>query len=386
MHKLKLKHKNSRKGFRGHANYRNAHERILKNPFKTEAGYFKKRDFKPSHFFWNLEAASCGQSSISATADRLRRDGFDAPSNEEVLKVLRGISETDAEAMANRLLMEQYRKLPADMRGELELYGTAIVDFHPDPYWGDPMKVAVLHGQKEHDSHFHFVYLTVDLVSPHYRFTIFMTSRVEGFPVSAYLPGLLAQVRQVTEPRLLIFDGEFPTVPVLSYLDQNLVPWDARKSMTKSVKDALAMYSQDPWQLEHRRWHIVEITDSKTGESVHVHVTVVKIHGKLKAITKPIWYSQPVEDAEANYNKRFGIDSGYKDKHAFLAKTSSRSWVVRLVLFLVSCLLWNVWRLALAWTFLKGLPPLSEDERIILKKKETAREIYNFLMDGGGKL
>ena len=386
MPRMSRKHSPARKGFRGHANYRNAHNRILNNPLKSEACYFETRDFKPWMFFWNLETASSNQSSVSASADLLRLNWEGCPSGEEVLKKLRDIPETHAEAMVNRQLMAQYSKLPADIRGELEQDGTIIIDFHEEPYWGDPGKVAVLHGQKVHDSNFHFVYLTADLISAHYRFTIFITSRVEGFPASSYLPPLLAQVRQVREPCLFLFDGEFPTVKVLTYLDKELIPWDARKSMTKGVKDALAVYSQDPWQLQHRGWHLVEIKDSTTGESVHVYVTVQSVHGKLKAITKPIWYSQPVEEAEANYNKRFSIDSGYKDKHAFLARTSSQSWVVRLVLFLVSVLLWNVWRLALAWTFLKGLPPLPHCERIILTKKMVANQMYNFLLYEGWKL
>ncbi|OLS12423.1 MAG: hypothetical protein RBG13Loki_3959 [Promethearchaeota archaeon CR_4] len=148
--------------------------------------------------------------------------------------------------------------------------------------------MAVLHGQKVHDSNFHIVYLTADLVSAHYSFTIFVTSRVEGFPVASYLPEAPAQVKKVTEPRLLIFDGEFPTVELLSSLEQLGLPWNARKSFTKSVRDALAMYARDPMQLERRCWHITEIKDFRTGKGVHVHVAVQKVHEKLKAISKPI--------------------------------------------------------------------------------------------------
>lgn len=373
-------------GFRGHPNYRNAHSQILNNPFKSETQYFETRDFKPNQVFWNLETASSSQSSVSATANLLRQNWNNVPSGEEVLKLLRDISEVDAEAMANRVLLAQYRLLPAAVRNELEQDATIILDFHCDPYWGNPGKVAVLHGQKEHDSNFHFVYLTADLISAHYRFTIFTTSRVEGFPAVSYFPAVLAQVRHVTKPRLLLFDGEFPTVEVLLYLEQALIPWNARKSQTKGVKDAILAYVQDPQQLKHRRWHIAVIKDSVTGKTVHIHVTVQQVHGKLKVITKPIWHSQPVEEAEKNYNKRFGIDSGYKDKHAFLARTSSRSWVVRLALFLVSILLWNVWRLALAWTFLKGLPPLPCSERRTMVKQVISFHLTEFFWYEGWRL
>ena len=152
------------------------------------------------------------------------------------------------------------------------------------------------------------------------------------------------------------------------------------------MRDALIIYAQDPKQLEHRRWHIAEIKDQRTGKSVHVHIAVQKVHGKLKAITKPIWHSQPVEDAVTNYERRFSIDAGYKDKHAFLARTSSRSWVVRLVLFLYSILLWNVWRLALAWTFLRGLPPLEPEERLHLAKNQINFHLTDFFLYKGWKL
>jgi len=380
------KHTPPQHGFTGHANYRNAHRCILTNPFKSEVKYFGTRDFTPGQVSWNIETASSSYSSVSATADHLRQDWENCPSGEEVLKVLRGIPETEAEALANRVLLTQYRALPAAVRRELEQDTMVIFDFHGDPYWGDPGTVAVLHGQKVHDSNFHFVYLTADLVSAHYHFTLYITSRVEGFPVASYLPDALAQVRKVAEPRLTLFDGEFPTVELLSYLDQSLLPWDARKSFTKSVKDALLIYAQDPKQLEHRRWHIAEIKDARSGKSVHVHVSVQKVHGKLKAITKPIWYSQPVAEAVKNYERRFSIDSGYKDKHTFLARTSSRSWVIRLMLFLYSVLLWNAWRLALAWTFLRGVPPLLPGERPHLAKIRVAFQLTDFFLHKAWKL
>jgi hypothetical protein len=353
---------------------------------KTEATQFETRDFSTGQVFWNLEAASCRQSSVSATADLLRDNWNNAPSGEEVLTILRAIPEMEAEALCNRVILAQYRELPAEMRRELEQSGTVIFDFHEDPYWGDPGKVAVIKGQKEHDAYFHFVYLTADLVSDHFRFTIYVTSRVEGFPVATYLPALLAQVRQVIEPHLLLFDGEIPTVEALQYLDKELVPWNARKSLTKGVKDALHCYIKDPCQFHHRRWHLVEIKSDNGNKSVHVHVTAQDCYGTLKAIIKPVWYSQPPEEAEANYRRRFAIDAGYKEKHTFHARTSSRSWVVRLLLFTVSILLWNVWRLALVWYLLKGLAPLTPAEALQITMKMVAFQLSEYFLYDGWKL
>ncbi len=124
------------------------------------------------------------------------------------------------------------------------------------------------------------------------------------------------------------------------------------------VKEEFWGYYLDPAQFLHPRWHVVEITSTSTGKKIAIHVAAYLYHGKMKVVTKPIWYSCPVEEAIRTYNKRFTIDSGYKEKHAFQAVTSTRSWAVRLLLFVISVLLWNTWRLAPAWCFLliKSLP------------------------------
>ncbi len=190
----------------------------------------------------------------------------------------------------------------------------------------------------------------------------------------------------MVEPRLLVFDGEFSVIETLEYLDQLPIPWNARKSMTKAVKEALQGYFLDPSQMQHRHWHLVEIKNDKLGKSVHIHATVQRRGKKLKAIIKPVLYSQPPDEVEVNYDTRFAIDSGYKEKHSFLARTSSRSWAVRLVLFLISVLLWNVWRLALAWAYLQGLPPLSPEERRYLSRNMITFYLAMYLLHEGWKL
>ncbi|OLS12422.1 MAG: hypothetical protein RBG13Loki_3958 [Promethearchaeota archaeon CR_4] len=121
-------------GFRGHPNFRNAHRVLLANPFKSEAKYFDTRDFKPGQISWNIEAASSNRSSVSATADSLRQYWDNGPSGEEVLKVLRDIPETDAETIVNRMLLKQYKMLPAATRRELEQDATVLLDFYEDPF------------------------------------------------------------------------------------------------------------------------------------------------------------------------------------------------------------------------------------------------------------
>ena len=375
-----------KKAFRGHHHFRKAHQQILAHPLQTGRDYFATRDFSDDQLFWVIEAASARGSSISIMARRIRERWNNCPSGESVLATLRAIPETEVEAVANELLLGQYQALPAEMRDELERAGIAIFDYHADPYWGDPRKVDVCKGQKEHDSYYHFEYLTVDLLSERFRFTIYVTPRVQGFPTVSYVQPALDHLRQYLPVRLVLFDGEFPTVDVLEFLEREAIPWVARKSQTKAVKEEFWGYYLDPAQFLHPRWHVVEITSGSSGKKIAIHVAACLDHGKVKVVTKPIWHSCPVEEAIRTYRKRFAIDSGYKEKHAFQAVTSTRSWAVRLLLFVISVLLWNTWRLALAWCSLHGTSLLAPLSGLEITRNAVTHEIGEYLVNGWWKI
>jgi hypothetical protein len=302
------------------------------------------------------------------------------PSSEEVLKLLRDIPETDVEPLCNRLLLEQYQALPAVVREELMQSGMLIMDKHADPYWGDPDKVPVLKGQKQHDSFYHFVYFTCDIISEHFRFTIYMMPYIEGFTLVKYVDPAVQYVRTLFPVKRIICDGEFPNVDVLLFSDKEYVPWDMRKSKTIAVKNAIQGYIDDPDQLLNPQWHEVEITGGTNHQSIKIHVTAYKVNGIIKVITKPLWDDLSVEDAIKLYEKRFKIDGGYKEKHTFQAVTSSRKWNVRLLLFLISVLLWNVWRLALTWDFFMKTYMFFDTIPLTLTRKVIAHEIGEYLV------
>ena len=142
----------------------------------------------------------------------------------------------------------------------------------------------------------------------------------------------------------------------------------------------IQIYIDDPDQLLTPQWHEVEITGGTNHQSVKIYVTAYKLNGIIKVITKPLWDNLSVEDAIKLYEKRFKIDGGYKEKHTFQAVTSSRKWNVRLLLFLISILLWNVWRLALAWNFFMKTYMFFDEVPLMLTRKIIGHEIGEYLV------
>jgi hypothetical protein len=161
------------------------------------------------------------------------------------------------EPLCNRLLLAQYQALPAIIRKELAESGMLIMDKHEDPYWGDPKKVPAIKGQKQHDNYYYFVYFTCDIVSEHFRFTIYIMPYVEGFSLVKYVDPVVQYVRNIFPVKRIICDGEFPNVDVLIFSDNDLVPWTMRKSKTSAVKKAIQLYIDDPDKLLNPQWHEV---------------------------------------------------------------------------------------------------------------------------------
>ena len=238
----------------------------------------------------------------------------------------------------------------------------------------------MLKGQNQHDSYYHFVYFTCDIISEHFRFTIYMMPYVEGFTLVKYVEPAVQYVRTLFPVKRIICDGEFPNVDVILFSNKEHVPWDMRKSKTAAVKKAIQIYIDDPDQLLTPQWHEVEITGGTNHQSVKIYVTAYKLNGIIKVITKPLWDNLSVEDAIKLYEKRFKIDGGYKEKHTFQAVTSSRKWNVRLLLFLISILLWNVWRLALAWNFFMKTYMFFDEVPLMLTRKIIGHEIGEYLV------
>ena len=50
------------------------------------------------------------------------------------------------------------------------------------------------------------------------------------------------------------------------------------------------------------------------------------------------------DEAIKYYDKRFSIETGYRDKHLFQARTTSIHLSIRYVIFLCAIMLWNLWQ------------------------------------------
>jgi hypothetical protein len=158
---------------------------------------------------------------------------------------------------------------------------------------------------------------------------------------------LLTWVEFLLPPKLLLFDGEFATVEILASLQEKGYPYIARLAITPRVRPlALAYVLTDEWETK-RKFHGLTLLDKTKTKEVTVHVTFQRVQTQMKALTISPLLDLTPQEAEQQYGRRFGIETGYRDKHLLQGRTTSKALAVRLVLLGMAWMLWNLWRVFL---------------------------------------
>ena len=97
----------------------------------------------------------------------------------------------------------------------------------------------------------------------------------------------------------------------------------------------------DNWEPK-RQWHQIELCSAPPTQHVTIHVPFQKVHNEFKAIVKSPGLDWSPDKAVQWYKKRFNIETGYRDKHQFQARTSSKSLTIRFLILLFAFIFWNL--------------------------------------------
>ena len=163
-----------------------------------------------------------------------------------------------------------------------------------------------------------------------------------GETIISHTKRLLNHIEKVISVKVVIFDGEFTTVEVLNLLLYKNLKFLGRKSRTPRVKGHLNSYYGSPDWEKNRKWRLIELcSNRRKKKTVKVEICIQNIHNMMKALIKsPGWAITP-KYADKLYNRRFHIETGYRDKHKFQLFTCTKILNTRLLTFLVAVLLWN---------------------------------------------
>lgn len=327
-----------------HIAYKNLYARWQKRTPLNELQLFQSRDFAPVDFLRPLTLAAVGNLSITSACTYYRTIKIPCPSPELLLKHCREEDPEQMEIHVNQALEQHFRGLPGKIRREFRKRGTVIIDFHVDPYYGNPENPHVTTGKVKQSTSRGYSYLTAELYAPRGKQTIAVIFRRPGESINDLFGDLFSRIELILQPKLLLFDGEFAIVQILKKLQSRGIPFIARKSITPRLKPLALAYSlTDSWE-RLRTFRAISFLDKTKTHEATVQVTFQRVNGTMKALVAPLSLPLTPEEADRLYRQRFAIETGYRDKHPFQARTCSKNLSVRLLLFLFAILLWNLWQ------------------------------------------
>ncbi len=171
-----------------------------------------------------------------------------------------------------------------------------------------------------------------------------MVPRRPGETIYDLLWDLLTRVEFQLTPKLLFFDGEFATVQILDSLHEKGYPYITRLKISPRVRLlALVYILTDDWERKRTFRARTLLDKTKTVEAT-VYVTFQRIEKEMKALVISLLLELTPPETEQTYRKRFGIETGYRDKHLLQGWTTSKDLGVRMGLIGMAYMLWNLWQ------------------------------------------
>lgn len=312
-----------------------------RNPL-NDVETFNTRDFSAKQFFKPMELASIENLSITGASMYYRSIGKDIPSSETILDCCQKEGDERMGIHLNHALEDLFLDLPGKIRRKLRKSGIVIIDFHQDPYYGDPDNPNVRKIKTKHSTNLAYCYLTADLYTPAGKLTIAVNQHKPGVNIETVLFDLLTRIEFFLTPKLLILDGEFTNVRIMDRLKKIGTLFIGRKSISPRLKPLALAYSlTDEWE-ELRRWKAMTFRSHDRKVETTVHVTFQRVHNKMKAIVISPDLDISPDEADSLYGIRFNIETGYRDKHLFQARTTSKEMAVRFFILLFAIILWNI--------------------------------------------
>lgn len=204
-------------------------------------------------------------------------------------------------------------------------------------FYGDEESAEMVNGTKPRDgSSYAYQFLTASILVDGRRLTIVLTPIKSREYILDYVKDALNRIRNAgVTVKYLLFDGGFSSLDLPPYLEANgyqyavrFTPNPVTKKRMKLRDGQSAIYPCD------RPFRIVRADDKKKekeeGERPFTYLFATNMSCRARRILK-------------RYKNRWGVETTYRKHNEFLAKTTSKNYVVRLLYYAVSICIYNVW-------------------------------------------
>jgi len=279
--------------------------------------------------------AATTQRTIETAVAVLRDRGKYVPSPNVVHRRLREACAEDLVEFFTPSLEEVFRD--AKRKRVFKSPKRVAVDIHVKPFYGEA-EGTVRSRARSGTTRF-WAYITLDIVHEGCRYTLAALPLTDKKDAATLVEALLRYAARWIRVSVVLLDRFFYSSAVIKAVEAMGLDWlmAARKSkrMRRRAREAREegracfRYTMNPGKESETGFHVFTVPSEKGGYHYFASSRETRYLGHWARV----------------YRLRWGIETGYRVKKGFTARTAVRSLDVRLYLFLVSVLLHNVWDL-----------------------------------------
>jgi putative transposase len=344
----------------------------------------KNNHYKEKDYLDSLTHTAITHDFTHNGAEILRLQKDDTPTSQDILYHIGDLDKTDITDMFDSVfetvisLAKSRNVLPRKMDVAID-----VTDGYK--FYGDHEHTPMVVGTKpEKGTTWAYKFATITVVVAGFRVTLKTLSKSQFDSIPKLVEELITYARRKISIGTVYMDREFFNVPCILTLEKlgvkYLMPATANSKIDRLIKEnePNTVMDYDMYSTSARRgvYH----------ETVKFKLCIVQSN---KNPDKKVGFATNLDVTEKNvksvcdrYAKRWGIETGFRVQDAFLVRTTSKNYTVRLFYFLFSVCLYNLWVLAnlfvgLAFWFIPTKP-------IITAKMFGALLCTSFIFDGGG--
>jgi len=226
------------------------------------------------------------------------------------------------------------------LKGHDKERSTLAIDYHDIPYYGNKNSPHVRGTKRQRGTNYCHQFATLEIVEGQCRLTLAVRKlSVDDDSKAAVIEELICIARKHAQIAVILLDRAFYGLACIRTLKLLRIKFAMAVPKDKAVKQAIKKHANK----------LPIVTPHCIAEQETFNLCM--IHGETKDPKKPrpvYCFATNIQTTDANqiaelYRKRWSIETGYKTKKQFRAKTSSANNTVRMLYFFMECLLYNAW-------------------------------------------
>lgn len=250
------------------------------------------------------------------------------PTGETALSYFKAIDRFELQSMVGIVIEDQLCELKKI--GLLDKPVPIAFDWHDQMFYGDYENTDMVNGTKpKQGSSYAYEYMTASILVDGRRLTVSLIPIKSREHLLSYVEYALAQIRNMgIKVKYLLFDGGFSSVSLPIYLQKHgyrYILHFTPNRLTKRMNLKDGESSMYPCGAE--LFKLVRADDPETNIK---YLFATNMNCKSKRLLK-------------RYKLRWGVETSYRKHNEFLARTTSKNYVVRLLYYSVAVCIYNCW-------------------------------------------